>query len=83
MNRQHPKTLIGKSEFYGLDHRQHFTMNPATPHPDSEGDPAPMPLDEAIAFALRMLKDPTATQWQRQKAADELQYSFDTQEPAA
>jgi hypothetical protein len=29
-----------------------------------------------------MLKDPTATQWQRQKAADELQYSFDTQEPA-
>jgi hypothetical protein len=60
--------------------RQHFTMNPATPHPDSEGDPAPMPLDEAVAFALRILKDPNASQWQRQKAADELRYSFDTQE---
>jgi hypothetical protein len=60
---------------------KHFTMNPATPHPDSEGDPQPMPLDEAISFALRILKDPTATQWQRQKAADELQYSHETQEP--
>jgi hypothetical protein len=57
-----------------------FTMNPALPHPDSEGDPQPMPLNEAVAFALRMLKDPTATQWQRQKAADELQYSYETQE---
>lgn len=61
--------------------RQHFTANPALPHPDDDSEPAPMPLDEAIAFALRILKDPTATQWQRQKAADELQYSFDTQEP--
>jgi hypothetical protein len=60
--------------------RQHFTMNPALPHPDSDSDPQPMPLDEAIAFALRMLKDPNATQWQRQKAADELQFSHDTQD---
>ena len=55
-------------------------MNPALPHPDSDNDPVPMPLDEAIAFALRVLKDPTADQWMRQKAADELAYSFDTQE---
>jgi hypothetical protein len=61
--------------------RQHFTINPALPHPDSDSDPKPMPLDEAIAFALWVLKDPNATQWQRQKAADELQYSHDTQEP--
>ena len=60
---------------------QHFTINPALPHPDSDSDPVPMPLDEAISFALRILKDPTATQWQRQKAADELAYSFETQEP--
>jgi hypothetical protein len=39
-----------------------------------------MPLADAVAFALRMLKDPNATQWQRQKAADELQYSFESQE---
>jgi hypothetical protein len=51
---------------------KHFTVNPALPHPDSNSYPQPMPLDEAIAFALRMLKDPTATQFQRQKAADEL-----------
>ncbi len=60
--------------------RQHFTVNPALPHPDSDSEPAPMPLAEAIALALRMLKDPNATQWQRQKAADELRYSFETQE---
>lgn len=60
--------------------RQYFTVNPALPHPDSDSDPVPMPLDEAIAFALRVLKDPTADQWTRQKAADELSYSFDTQE---
>ena len=60
-----------------------FTMNPATPHPDDDTDPQPMPLDEAVAFALRMLKDPNATQWQRQKAADELAYSYKTQEPTA
>jgi hypothetical protein len=30
-----------------------------------------MPLDEAVAFALRILKDPNATQWQRRKAADD------------
>jgi hypothetical protein len=60
--------------------RQHFTVNPALPHPDSDSEPAPMPLDEAIRFALRMLKDPTATQWQRQKAADELRYSYETQD---
>ena len=60
--------------------RQHFTMNPATPHPDDDTDPAPMPLAEAVAFALRILKDPTATAWQRQKAADELAYSYETQD---
>lgn len=59
---------------------KHFTVNPALPHPDSDSDPAPMPLDEAIRFALRMLKDPNATPWQRQKAADELQYSHDTKD---
>jgi len=62
---------------------KYFTMNPALPHPDSDSEPQPMPLDEAIRFALRILKDPNATQWQRQKAADELQHSHDTQEPTA
>ena len=57
--------------------RQYFTVNPALPHPDQDGDPIPMELSEAIAFACRILKDPKADQWARQKAADELQYSRD------
>jgi hypothetical protein len=61
--------------------RQHFTMNPATPHPDSDGDPQPMPLDDAILWAIKTLRDPNADQWTRRKVADELAYSFDTQEP--
>jgi hypothetical protein len=60
--------------------RQQFTVNPALPHPDSDSEPAPMPLDDAIRFALKVLKDPTADQWTRQKAADELQFSHETQE---
>ena len=39
-----------------------------------------MPLDEAILWAIKVLRDPTADQWTRRKAADELQHSHDTQE---
>jgi hypothetical protein len=60
--------------------RQHFTMNPATPHPDSEGDPQPMQLDDAILWAIKTLRDPNADQWTRRKVADELQFSHDTQD---
>ena len=60
--------------------RQHFTANPALPHPDSEGDPVPMPLDDAIMWVIKILRDPNADQWTRRKAADELQYSHDTQD---
>jgi hypothetical protein len=60
--------------------RQYFTANPALPHPDSEGDPQPMELGEAIAWAIKTLRDPLADQWTRNKAADELQYSHETQE---
>lgn len=59
----------------------HFTVNPAYPHPDQDGEPQPMPLDEAIAYAVKVLRDPTADQWSRRKAADELQFSFESQEP--
>lgn len=58
-----------------------FTVNPAFPHPDSEGDPQQMPLDDAILWAIKTLRDPTADQWTRRKVADELQFSHDTQEP--
>ena len=63
--------------------RQFFTMNPVFPHPDSDHEPQPMPLDDAIMWAIRVLRDPTADQWNRTKAADELAYSFETQEQTA
>ena len=56
---------------------QYFTVNPAYPHPDQDGDPYPMELGEAIAWAVKVLRDPTADEWTRRKAADELQYSHD------
>ena len=60
--------------------RQYFTANPALPHPDSDSEPQPMELDEAIAWAIKVLRDPLADQWTRNKAADELQYSHETQD---
>jgi hypothetical protein len=59
---------------------KHFTMNPALPHPDSDNEPQPMPLDDAILWAIKILRDPNADLWTRRKAADELQYSHDIQE---
>jgi hypothetical protein len=61
--------------------RQYFTMNPATPHPDDETEPQPMPLEEAIIWAAKVLRDQNATLWTRQKVADELIFSLDSQEP--
>jgi hypothetical protein len=60
--------------------RQHFTVNPPHPPPDSDNEPQPMPLDDAILWAIKTLRDPTADQWTRRKVADELQYSHDTQD---
>lgn len=57
----------------------HHTANPATPHPDSDHEPQPMELADAIAWAVRVLRDPAADQWTRRKAADELEFSHDSQ----
>lgn len=58
----------------------HFTANPALPHPDSDHEPQPMELLDAVLFAARILRDPTADQWARNKAADELIYSYESQD---
>lgn len=50
-----------------------FTVNPAFPHPDQDSDQVQaLPLDEAIAWALKVLKDPNADQFTRNQAASEL-----------
>lgn len=60
--------------------REYFTANPAHPHPDDDREPQPWPLAESIAWAIKILRDPLADQWTRTRAADELQYSHDTQD---
>lgn len=57
--------------------RIYHTVNDVYPHPDDDGDPEPMPLNEAIAWACKVLHDQTADQWTRVKAAGELRYSFE------
>lgn len=50
-----------------------FTVNPAFPHPDQDSDDVEAwPLNEAIAWAIRVLKDPKADQFARNYAAGEL-----------
>ena len=71
MSQVHP-TMQLALRYFGAHAMQHFTVNPALPHPDSDSEPQAWPLDEAIAYALRVLKNPDATQLQRQGAADEL-----------
>jgi len=70
MNHIHP-TMQQALRSFGAP-MKHFTANPALPHPDSEAEPKAWPLDEAIAYALRVLKDPKADQFARNYAAGEL-----------
>jgi hypothetical protein len=54
--------------------RQHFTVNPAFPHPDSEHDTTPT-LEEAVAIAYALLmhdKEGPAMKHARRTAAHDL-----------
>lgn len=53
-------------------------INRAMPHPDDDDEPQPWPLDEAIAHALRVLRDPAADTWARRFAADQLSFSYES-----
>jgi len=60
--------------------RQHFTMNPALPHPDSESDTTPT-LEEAVAVAYAMLtstKEGPGIQYARRRAAFDLMDAYTT-----
>lgn len=57
--------------------RQHFTMNPATPHPDSENDTAPT-LEQAINTALDLLRKEGASMYARRSAAFDLADAYET-----
>ena len=81
MTNVHP-TMQQALRYFGAP-VQHFTVNPALPHPDSDSKPAPWPLDDAIAYALKVLKDPEADQFARNYAAGELDAAWVNHEEQA
>jgi len=65
--------------------RQHFTVNPAFPHPDSEHDTSPT-LEEAVAIAYSMLvsdKESPAMKHARRSAAFDLVDAYTAHKEAA
>lgn len=81
MNHIHP-TMQQALRYFGAP-MKHFTVNPALPHPDSDSEPEAWPLDEAIAYALKVLKDPKADQFARNYAAGELDAAWINHEEQA
>ncbi|MEN9885732.1 MAG: hypothetical protein RL758_310 [Pseudomonadota bacterium] len=61
---------------FGANMNRQFTVNPAFPHPDNNGETEPWPLGDAIAYALKVLKDPNATQHAKNFAATELDLAW-------
>lgn len=56
-----------------------FTVNPSFPHPDQEpGEPQPWTMAEAVAFAVKTLRNDRAGMMQRQQAANILKEAFDS-----
>ena len=73
MSNLHPIMQQALGQFFKGATMPGFTVNPAFPHPDQDSDQVKAwPLDEAIAYALKVLKDPNATQHARNFAAREL-----------
>lgn len=58
---------------------KYFSVNPHFVHPDddTEGDGAPLPLGDAVRWAVRVLRDPNAGSFERARAATELLMSFE------
>lgn len=76
MNHVHP-TMQHALQFFTGASMPGFTVNPAFPHPDQDSDQVTAwPLDEAIAYALKVLKDPKADQHARNFAATELDVAW-------
>ena len=73
MSNLHPVMQQALGQFFKGATMPGFTVNPAFPHPDQDSDQVQaLPLDEAIAWALKVLKDPKADQFTRNQAASEL-----------
>lgn len=61
-----------------------FTVNPAYPHPDQDSDQVQAwPLNEAIAYAIAVLHNPKADQFDRNYAAMQLDNAWGKHEEQA
>jgi hypothetical protein len=58
----------------------HFTVNPALPHPDTDGEPPIPTLLEAVDFARKVLNNEHADMWLRRRAAFDLLLAYDNHE---
>lgn len=56
---------------------QYFTVNPSFPHPDTVSEGDILPMADAVAWAVRVLRDPNAGSFERARAATELELSFE------
>lgn len=80
MNHVHP-TMQHALQFFTGATMPGFTVNPAFPHPDQDPDDAPLPtMAGAIEFARKVLKDPNADAFTRQRAAFDLLLAFENHE---
>jgi hypothetical protein len=60
--------------------QKYFSMNPAFPHPDDENEGDALPMADAVAWAVRVLRDPNAGSFERGRAAAELLIAFEALE---
>lgn len=56
---------------------QYFTVNSSTPHPDTVNEGETLPMADAVKWAVRALRDPSAGSFERARAATELELSFE------
>ncbi|CAB5224315.1 hypothetical protein UFOVP393_54 [uncultured Caudovirales phage] len=60
----------------------YFTVNPALPHPDTDGE-GPLPtLSEAVDFARKVLNNENANMFTRRQAAFDLLLAFENHKDA-
>jgi hypothetical protein len=60
--------------------QKYFSVNPSLPHPDADSEGEALPMADAVKWAVRVLRDPFAGQFERSRAAAELQLSFEEME---
>ena len=84
MDHLHPVMQQVLGQFFSGATMPGFTVNPAFPHPDQDSDQVQAwPLNEAIAYAIAVLHNPKADQFDRNYAAMQLDQAWGQHEEQA